>query len=142
MNAAFLHSHSGLRYVVLILLLVSIYNAYAAMSGKKELSAQAKKMSLFTLIFTHVQIILGLVMYFISPKVQFNSGTMGDAQLRFFTMEHILMMLIAVTLITVGYRMSKQGNAKKMFWYYFIGLVVIFAAIPWPFRTVLGGHWF
>jgi hypothetical protein len=35
MNAAFLHSHSGLRYVVLILLLVSISNAYAAMSGKR-----------------------------------------------------------------------------------------------------------
>ncbi len=142
MHPALVHTHSGLRYVVLLLILVTVFNAYKAMSSKSPVSGQARKWSLFALIFTHVQILLGLILYFTSSKVQFNSATMSDAHLRFFTVEHISMMLIAVILVTFGYRMAKQGNARRMFWYYLIGLIVILAAIPWPFRTALGGHWF
>jgi uncharacterized membrane protein len=62
--------------------------------------------------------------------------------LRFFTMEHTVMMLIAVVLITIGHRQAKIGNLKKQFWYYIIALIVIIAAIPWPFRAMLGSGWF
>ena len=77
-----------------------------------------------------------------SPKVQFSENTMSNGLLRFFTMEHTLMMLIAIILVTIGNRMAKTGNAKRVFWYYFIALVIILAAIPWPFRTELGAGWF
>ena len=141
MNPLLLHLHSGLRWIVLLLLIINVINAMGAMGGK-PLSAQAKKMSLFGLIATHTQVVVGLIVYFFSQKVRFDSTTMSDSVARFFTMEHTVMMLIAVILITMGHRQAKAGNGKKMFWMYFIALLVILAAIPWPFRTALGGSWF
>jgi len=141
MNPALLHLHSGLRWIVLLLLIINVINAMGAMGGK-PLSAQAKKMSLFGLIATHTQVVIGLIVYFFSQKVRFDATTMSDPLARFFTVEHTTMMLIAVILITMGHRQAKAGNGKKMFWMYFIALLVIIAAIPWPFRTMLGGSWF
>jgi multisubunit Na+/H+ antiporter MnhB subunit len=56
-------------------------------------------------------------------------------------MEHTVMMLIAIVLITLGYGHAKKGNFKGVFWYYLIGLIVMLAAVPWPFREALGGSW-
>ena len=142
MYEGLLHFHSGLRWIVLILIIINVINALGGFSGKKVWSEKDKKLSLFALISTHLQTILGLVLYFMSPKVQFSSNTMGNSMLRFFTMEHLVMMFIAVVLVTIGNRMSKAGNVKRVFWYYFIALVIIIAAIPWPFRAALGGSWF
>ena len=141
MNPILLHLHSGLRWIVLLLLIINVFNALGFMGGK-PVTAQAKKLSLFGLIATHLQVVIGLIVYFFSQKVRFDSTTMSDPVARFFTMEHTLMMLIAVILITLGHRQTKAGNGKKMFWMYFIALLVIIAAIPWPFRTMLGGSWF
>ena len=141
MYNAFIHTHSGLRWIVLLLIIACVIAAAGALGGK-PLSASVKKLSFFALISTHVQTVIGLVLYFISPYVQFSSETMKNDQYRFYTMEHILMMFIAVVLVTIGNRQAKVGNGKKMFWYYFIALVIILAAIPWPFRTQLGGGWF
>jgi len=141
MHPALLHLHSGLRWIVLLLLIINVINAMGFMGGK-PVTPQAKKYSLFGLISTHLQVVVGLIVYFFSQKVRFDSTTMSDPLARFFTMEHTVMMLIAVILITIGHRQTKAGNGKKMFWFYFIALVVIIAAIPWPFRTALGGSWF
>lgn len=140
MYPALLHSHSGLRWILLILLLVTIFQAMGSPKGN-PLSAQTKKLSLFTLIATHLQAVLGLGLYFMSPKVQFSSDTMSNSMLRFFTMEHTLMMLIAIILITMGNSYAKKDNGKKLFLFYTIALVIILAAIPWPFRTALGAGW-
>ena len=140
MYPALLHTHSGLRWIVLLLIIACVIVAAGAMS--KPLSAAAKKISFFALLTTHLQTVIGLVLYFISPKVMFSGDTMSNSTLRFYTMEHILMMLIAVILVTIGNRQAKAGNGKRMFWYYFIALVIILAAIPWPFRAALGGSWF
>ncbi|MEO6130928.1 MAG: cytochrome B [Saprospiraceae bacterium] len=142
MYSALLHFHSGLRWVVLILIIVNVVNAYNGMSRKKIFAPADRKLSLFALISTHLQVLLGLALYAISPRVQFSSETMSNAVLRFFTMEHTVMMLIAVILVTIGNSKAKAGNFKKEFWYYFIALLVILAAIPWPFRAMLGGGWF
>jgi hypothetical protein len=142
MYAGLLHAHSGLRWIVLILILLCIFNTVGALSGNKVMSAGDKKISLFALISTHLQAVLGLALYFMSPKVQFSSNTMSNDLLRFFTMEHIVMMFIAIVLVTIGNRHAKAGNAKKVFWFFLIALIIILAAIPWPFRTQLGGSWF
>ncbi len=142
MYPALLHFHSGFRWIVLILIIVNIINALGGFSGKKVFGVKDKKLSLFALICTHLQVLLGLGLYAISPKVQFSGSTMSNSVLRFFTMEHTVMMLIAVIFVTIGHRMVKSVNFKKVFWYYFIALVVILAAIPWPFRAALGGNWF
>jgi membrane protein DedA with SNARE-associated domain len=96
---------------------------------------------------THIQLLGGLILYFISPYVKFEGGVMKDAVARFYTVEHISMMLIAVALITIGYSKAKRAansaaKGKTTFWFYLIGLLVILAAIPWPFRSGLGGGWY
>ncbi|HEY9116928.1 MAG TPA: cytochrome B [Roseivirga sp.] len=139
------HAHSGLRWVVLILLLVAIFNAF---SKKKAgvWTAKDKKITLFTMIFTHLQLVLGLVLYFISEKVQFVEGFMKNPVYRFYAVEHISLMLIAIALITIGYSKSKRAetDAKKfgaVATFYLIGLILILISIPWPFRD-LGAAWF
>lgn len=139
------HLHSGLRWVVLLLLIIAIYNAYN--SKKKGLYEKRDKLfNLFTMISLHIQLLLGLILYFTSPKVVFPEGWMKISQARFYGMEHILMMLIAIILVTIGRKKAEKSNDvytkhSLIFKWYLIGLLLIIAAIPWPFRN-LGGGWF
>jgi membrane protein DedA with SNARE-associated domain len=99
------------------------------------------------MVSLHTQLLLGLVLYFISPRISFASGWMKDASFRFYGMEHLAGMLIAVALITIGYVKSKKGTSpaaiyKPIKLFYIIGLILILASIPWPFRANLGGGWF
>lgn len=141
MQSALLHSHSGLRWILLILLIATVFSTFGKRNGKTPFTPQDRKMSLFTLIAAHLQAVLGLGLYFMSTKVDFSSTTMSSPIHRFFTMEHTLMMLIAIILITLGYGGAKKGNAKKVNTYYLIALVIILLAIPWPFRTALNAGW-
>jgi len=108
MYQALLHAHSGLRWIVLILLLINVLNAFGGYAGKKIVGAGDKKLSLFGLISMHTQVLLGLALYAMSPKVQFSANTMSNSMLRFFTMEHTVMMLIAVILVTIGHRATNS----------------------------------
>lgn len=131
-------AHSGLRWVVILFLLLAIVKAFS-----KNYSPANKKLNLFTMIFTHLQILIGVILYFMSPKVVFSSETMSDPMFRFFTMEHFVMMVVFAVLITIGKKKAdKFKNNKKTLLFFGIGLVVLFAAIPWPFRAALGGAWF
>ena len=137
-----LHAHSGLRWIVLLLIIINVVNALGGLTGNKVFTDRDKKLSLFALIFTHLQAVLGIILFFLDDsKVQFNENTMSNDVIRFYTVEHTLMMLIAVILVTIGNRSAKAGRVKQVFWYYFIALVLILAAIPWPFRD-LGAGWF
>lgn len=137
------HTHSGLRWVALILILLAIYNSITA----KEFGKRQKLINLFSMVSLHTQLILGLVLYFNSPLVRFYQGWMKDAEDRFYGMEHVAGMVIAIALITVGYVKSKKGTTpaeiyKPIKLFYIIGLILILASIPWPFRANLGGGWF
>ena len=145
MHSILVHAHSGLRWVLLALLLGAIFSTVGGLSGNKSFTDGVRKTALFALIVTHVQLILGLILYFISPKVQFGAETMSDSTLRFFAVEHIFMMVVAVILITLGYSRMKRGASdgakyKSVFWFYLIGLVLILGGMPWPFRGL--GGWF
>src|SRR5690554_3133045 len=94
-------AYSGLRYIVLALLIIAIFNAIANLKSNKY-EKKDKMINLFAMIFLHIQLVLGLVLYFLSPKVQFVKEMMGETTLRFFTMEHILLMVIGITLVTLG----------------------------------------
>jgi hypothetical protein len=136
-----LNAHSGLRWVVLLLIIVTIINAAQGMNSRRMISLRDKRLSLVSLSFVHLQVVIGLVLYFISPRVQFSASTMSNKMLRFFTVEHLVGMLIAVILVTIGHRKSKSGSLKEVFWYYVIALIVMLVTIPWPFRG-LGSGWF
>ncbi|MCO6477804.1 MAG: cytochrome b [Phaeodactylibacter sp.] len=140
------HAHSGLRWVVLLLLLAAVVNAFIKWRSGKEYANSDHKLNLFTMIGAHVQLILGLILYFISPMVQFNENTMSDQVLRFYSVEHFTIMLIAIALITIGYSQVKKKleasqKFKMAFTYYLIGLILILGGIPWPFRFP-GAGWF
>ena len=146
MYNALLHAHSGLRWVALILLVTAIFNAVKGKSSGEYLKKQ-KMINLFAMILLHTQLLIGLVMYFQSPKVQFSQGWMKDPMLRFYGMEHLLMMVIAIVLVTIGRKKAEKADApivkhQKIVVWYTIALIVILAAIPWPFRAALGGQWF
>jgi hypothetical protein len=139
------HTHSGLRWVALILILWAIFNSITA----KEFTKREKLINLFSMVSLHTQLILGLILYFISDKVKFFDGWMKEPTgiYRFYGMEHLAGMVIAIALITVGYVKSKKGNSpaeiyKPIKLFYIIGLILILASIPWPFRANLGGAWF
>lgn len=145
MYTGLVHAHSGLRWIVLILLVLAVIKALSGWSGKKEYSKGDKMMSLFAMIFTHIQLLIGLWLYFISPKVMFVEGMMKDSVTRFYSVEHITLMLAAIILITVGYSTAKRSRDaiqkhKNTAIYYGIGLLLILAGIPWPFRD-LGAGW-
>lgn len=134
------HTHSGLRYVVLALLIAAVSMAY---SNWQNNNPSDSKIYSYALIATHIQLLIGLILYVMSPKVDFDM--VGEKLYRFFTIEHILMMIIAVILITVGRVRSRkvEGAAKHrtILYFYAMGLILILVAIPWPFRN-LGAGWF
>jgi len=136
------HTHSGLRWFVLLFLVWAIVMAArgAYRQGGKPMAA------LLGLVFTHIQLVIGLVLYFTSPKVIFAGLSMSNSVLRFYLVEHIALMLAAVILVTVGYVKAKRAAEdlkmnKSILWYYSIGLLLILVSIPWPFRN-LGAGWF
>ncbi len=136
------HTHSGLRWIVLALLIFTIVKAFSNRKAGTPMKSEDKKLPLFTLIGVHIQLILGLILYFISPYVVFAAETMKDSVRRFYTVEHISLMLIAIILITVGYSKAKKSESwKPVFTYYLIGLILILLSIPWPFR-IAGAGWF
>jgi heme A synthase len=143
---ALVHIHSGLRWLALALLLFAIVNAMLKLkSGKYEKSD--KMLNLFAMVLLHIQILIGTILSFVTGKISYAEGWMKNPQYRFFGLEHILLMVIGVTLITIGRKKAEKAldPAKKhktiLIWYVIV-LVIIFAAIPWPFRTALGGSWF
>jgi hypothetical protein len=143
---ALTHSHSGLRWIALALLIAAILNAL--MSGKnRSYEKKDKMLNLFAMIVLHIQLLLGLVLYFTSPKVSFAEGWMKSEFFRFYGLEHFIGMILAIVVVTIGRKKAEKGNVvsvkhKTIALWYSIGLIIIFASIPWPFRAALGGNWF
>ncbi|MBK3517840.1 hypothetical protein [Carboxylicivirga marina] len=92
------------------------------------------------------QLMIGIVLYTISSKVMFDAATMKSTLLRFFTLEHPLMMLIATVIIIHNAAKSKGYSNfqthKRIFWNNLLALIIVIIAIPWPFREQLGTSWF
>jgi len=137
------HAHSGLRWVSLILIIAAIFNAVSS-KRKGEYTPKHKKLNLFAMMFMHIQVLIGLGLFFISPKGM--AATDPDIK-RFFMMEHLTMMVIATIILTIGRKKAEKAVApivkhKKIIVWYTIALILIIASIPWPFRTSLGGQWF
>ncbi|MBT1687487.1 cytochrome B [Dawidia soli] len=132
-----LEAHSGVRYLVLLLLIVVIVKSLMGLINKRPFAKGDNLLSLFLLIFTHIQLLLGLFLYFVSPRVNFGPEAMTDYY-RYFTAEHITGMLVAVVLITIARSTSKRmtdpaAKHKRLFLFNTIALVIILIVL------VLGG---
>jgi len=136
MTTGLLHLHNFLRWVVLIAILVAIVQLL--------LKKDALKASKILLISAHSTLVLGLYQYFFGKigfvfiKTMGMAAVMKDSVARFWAVEHIFSMLLAITLITIGHVKYKKGGAPKTtLILYIIALLLIFGAIPWPFRAAL-----
>lgn len=134
MTTGLLHLHNFLRWVVFIAMLVAIVQLL--------LKKDALKVSKILLISAHSTLVLGLYQYFFGNigfvfiKTMGMAAVMKDSVARFWAVEHIFSMLLAITLITIGHVKYKKGGAPKTtLILYIIALLLIFAAIPWPFRA-------
>ncbi|HRW75252.1 MAG TPA: cytochrome B [Saprospiraceae bacterium] len=141
------HFHSGWRWVFLVLLVLALLNNLVKWRQNATQTAADQKWNLYAMSAAHLQLIVGFILYFISPKVQFGSESMSDPVLRFFLVEHLITMLVAVALITVGYSRGKRGENETArfrlaFWFYLGGLIFVLAGIPWPWKEALGAGWF
>lgn len=124
-------AHSGWRYIVFVLLVIAVIQALAGWFGKKPYTEGNRKLNVFTLISAHIQLVFGLILYFVSPLTKMASS---EAIGRYWKMEHISMMILAIILITVGNAKSKKVDAalskhKTIAIFFGIALVIVVAAI-------------
>ena len=128
--------HSGWAYIALLVLVIAVINAIIGMSSKKEFTSKDRKIALFGLIGIHVQLLIGLILYFVSPLGLTSLGQMSDKALRLTSLEHPLINIIAITLITIGWSKHKRATTseakfKGLTIFYGLGLVLILSRIPW-----------
>ena len=136
METGLLHLHSVLRWIILLLLLVCLIQAFSK-------NTALRKTSLWLLISAHLMLLIGLYQL-IAGRYGIMNGLPGGIELmkdkfyRFFWVEHPLMMIIAIILITVARGNAKRLNYKGTVWLLLVALLLILAAVPWPFREIVG----
>lgn len=141
--------HNILRWIILILLITSIIKSYSGWKGKKTFTPADRKIWLFTMISAHITLLLGIYQVLFGRFGMFTTslpaGTsfMKDSFYRFYWMEHPVTMILAIVFITLGNGMAKKKvtdavKFRKAFWFFLIALILILAAIPWPFRADIG----
>ena len=132
--------HSSLRWVILLTLFIHLYCIYTGYFRNKPFTKFNRIFSHVTVGFIHLQFVIGLYVYYTSEKINIFladiKGSMAISELRFFAVEHSLIMLIAIIIITIGSFKSKRiederKKYKTQIIYFTIGLVLILAAIPW-----------
>lgn len=132
------HLHSTLAYLFFVVLIIAVIYFLVAWIQRKPFTQISKRIALYGLIMAHLQLVVGLVLYFISPMglANFGADAMGDSILRLYIVEHPLTNIIGIVLITIGYSLSKKAvkdslKFKRLFIYYTIGLLLISLRIPW-----------
>ena len=132
--------HSYWAYLVLTVLIITVANAIYGLLKKKSFSDKDLRLGLFTLIFSHIQLLIGLGWYFSSPYYKAlkanGSEVMGDAASRLLAIEHPVMMILATIIITIGWSKHKKKTEdhkkfKTFVIFYGIGLLLILSNIPW-----------
>ena len=139
------HLHSGFRYIVFLLVLVAIIQSLLGWLGRKPYTETNRKINLFALISAHTQLLIGIVLLFVSPLVQFNSSTMSNNVTRYFSVEHWVGMVIAIVLITIGHSKSKkivlpESKHRTIAIFYIIAFIVIVGTIMAGHLPVLGSQ--
>ena len=141
----FLQLHNFLRWFALLAILIALIRSFKGMRKGIPYTQPDNLWALLTLIAFHTQLIVGFVLFF-GNGWYLRFGEMAVKAIRFFTVEHTLGMLIAIALVTIGRVKSKKeitdiGKHKKIFWFFFIALIITLASIPWPFREAIGRPW-
>ena len=149
MYSVLLQAHSILRWIILILLFLSIIQSFIGWVRNRELREGDTKLWLFTMISAHLTLLVGLILLLFGRMGILSSGLpegislMKDRTYRFFWVEHPTGMVIATILITLGRGVVKKQikdplKYKRAFWFFLLALVIILLVIPWPGRETIG----
>ncbi|MFY0652908.1 MAG: hypothetical protein JXQ96_12775 [Cyclobacteriaceae bacterium] len=141
MYPAILFIHSWLRWIVLILFLISIYKSFAGFSGNKEYAKGDNALAASLLGCLHLQLLFGLLLYFVFSPITTTAfsgdvSPMKDASIRYWAVEHIAMMIIAVVVAQIGRSKTKKleeskSKFKTQLIFFSIALVLILSRVPW-----------
>ena len=132
--------HSYWAFFVLIILFIAIFNALIKRILRKPFNSTDLRISLFALIFTHIQLLIGLILYFISPWFgqwsSLGTGVMKNNESRLFLVEHPVTNILAILFITIGWSLQKkQSESSKKFLritlFYGFGYILLLSRIPW-----------
>ncbi|NJW54892.1 hypothetical protein HC175_18435 [Salinimicrobium sp. CDJ15-91] len=133
--------HSWWAYLVLLVLIISVILSLVGLTSKKDYGATDFRLALFTLIVSHIQLLIGIVLYFVAPWFKAfgevgMGGVMKDSTLRLYLVEHPLIMIISVILITVGYskhkkKLTSRPKFKTLAIFYTLALIFMLSRIPW-----------
>jgi hypothetical protein len=128
--------HSGFAYLAFLLLVIAVVNSFIGLFSKKDFTERDRKIALFALAAIHTQLLIGFIVYFLSPLGFSVLGQMKDATLRLTSLEHPLINIIGIVLITIGWMKHKklitsESKFKTFSIYYGLGFVIILSRIPW-----------
>jgi hypothetical protein len=132
--------HSYWAYLVLLVLIIASVNAIIKSVGDKEYENNDFRISLFTLIVSHIQLLIGIILYIVSPRLQLwgelGGKVMSNSIARLYLVEHPFINIIAIALITIGYskhkkKLTSKGKLKTIAIFYSIALVLFLSRIPW-----------
>lgn len=143
--------HSLVRWLVSAALLLALFRAYRGWLSKKVFSRFDDSLRHWTATLAHIQLLLGICLYVTSPLtgylLQHYKDGVQQREIRFFGMEHSLMMLTAVVVLTVGSALAKRKPTdsekfKTMALWFTAVLLIILIAVPWPFSPFVGRPYF
>ncbi|MDB5206423.1 MAG: hypothetical protein JWR72_1498 [Flavisolibacter sp.] len=150
---AMVHAHSIGRWIVLLLLLFAIFNSLIA--GNRPFIKSDNRLGLLLTIFSDLMLLVGIYLYVVGErgyKLFAGYGSMGavmkDAYARFYAVEHMAGMLIAIILIHIGKAQARKpigdkAKHRRTMIFYFLALLIILVSIPWPFRAIgTGRGWY
>lgn len=149
MYTTVLFLHSAIRWLVLATILYTLIRSYIGWLGNKPFTKSDNLARIITLAVVHIQAAIGLTLYVISPVIRFFFDNFKHAvhhkDFRFFGMEHSLMMLVAVVLITIGSVSVKKKTSdvqkfKTLAIYFTLALLIILSSIPWPFLDMVANR--
>lgn len=128
--------HSGWAYVALLLLIVATVVSLLGFFSKKEFTKGNRTIALLGLIGVHTQLLGGFILYFVSPLGLDSLGNMKDSAIRLTSLEHPLINIIAIVLITIGWSKHKKGadstaKFKSIALFYSLGLILVLSRLPW-----------
>lgn len=137
-----LEAHSGIAYIALFTVGVAAINALIGLSAKNEFKPKDRRIALFGLIAAHIQFVIGLILYFVSPKGFSLFGQagmkeiMGNSELRQMAVEHPIINILAIVFITIGWSTHKRAEGsntkfKKIAIFFTLGLLLLLSRIPW-----------
>ena len=151
MHDGMIHLHNFMRWVVLILAVLAVVKYLIGMLTKKDFSKSDDTVGLIYMIVMDIQLLVGLYLYATSSALQNLMADFGATMKapidRFFAVEHLVGMLLAIILVHIGRsRVKKYSESSRKyrigFIFYLVALLIMLAMIPWPFREGIGKPWF